>query len=399
MRRNASRRAGRFSSRIPFEVPCCMRCSRACLDASHSTSGTLVTRMVVFACLCAAPYLSLPARAAGPTTAATLVTTPYKDALIGLDWNTFVLSTALSGRTTPFADDLKQHRLTGATIGFATGECGQETCGGAAADALAAANVNRFAHDNMAYALATGGAAGAFTCSSDAGMLKFLSAWNARPPSVLDYDIEGGVSAADITHLLQRVPALRHRYPNLHYRLTLATLAPNQGGSRAVSLGTKAPDGFNALGDQAMQAVRDVLGWRGNEATWPADVDINLMTMDYGSADASVCVTSGGRCQMGQSAIQAAMNLHDRWQVPYANIELTPMLGLNDVTAERFTTQDAMTVVQWARGNGLPALHYWSYDRDNDCAAADWASPTCNSMGTGYAGRYGYLKAFQAGRS
>lgn len=412
---------GGSATRVGSDAAIAVMHERSNPDARTSTIGK---RMAVLAFLCACPYLSPPAYAAAvstvgagltlastpastspaaspgaPTTAATtLLVTPYKDALIGLDWNTFVISTAVSGRTVPLTDDLTRQRVTGATIGFATGECGDETWGGAATDALAAANAKRFARANLAYALATGGAAGAFTCATDAGMQKFLAAWNARPPSVLDYDIEGGVTAVDITHLLQRLRPLRLRYPALHYRLTLATLAPNQGGSSAVSLGMKAADGFNAVGDQTMQAVRDVLGWRGNESTWPADVDVNLMVMDYGGADASVCVVADGQCQMGQSAIQAAMNLHDRWHVPYANIELTPMIGLNDVTVERFTTQDATTVVQWARRDGLSALHYWSYDRDDDCAAG-WASPTCNSMGGGYAGRYGYWKAFQAAMS
>ncbi|WP_232443306.1 hypothetical protein [Burkholderia ubonensis] len=40
---------------------------------------------------------------------------------------------------------------------------------------------------------------------------------------------------------------------------------------------------------------------------------INLMTMDYGSAGPGNCVVANGTCQMGQSAIQAAMNLHDHW--------------------------------------------------------------------------------------
>jgi hypothetical protein len=38
-------------------------------------------------------------------------------------------------------------------------------------------------------------------------------------------------------------------------------------------------------------------------------------------------------------------------------------------------------------------VHYWSYDRDVDCAVGA-ASPTCNSMGTGYAGARGYLSRF-----
>jgi hypothetical protein len=117
------------------------------------------------------------------------------------------------------------------------------------------------------------------------------------------------------------------------------------------------------------------------------------MTMDYGSPSSGVCVVSSGSCQMGQSAIQAAYNLHDKWGVPYSNIELTPMIGGNDVSTEQFVLADADTITSFARSQGLAGIHYWSYDRDVDCAQGS-SSPTCNSMGSGYAGAHGYLKKF-----
>ena len=96
---------------------------------------------------------------------------------------------------------------------------------------------------------------------------------------------------------------------------------------------------------------------------------------------------------MGQSALQAAYNLHDHWGVPFANIELTPMIGQNDASSEQFTLGNADTVAQFAIAQGLGGVHFWSYDRDTDCAAGS-ASATCNSMGNGYAGAHGFLKRF-----
>jgi hypothetical protein len=96
---------------------------------------------------------------------------------------------------------------------------------------------------------------------------------------------------------------------------------------------------------------------------------------------------------MGQSALQAAYNLHDHWGVPWANIELTPMIGGNDAQNETFSLADADTVAQFALSKGLAGVHYWSYDRDADCPPGS-ASATCNSMGT--AGSYGFLKRFLA---
>ncbi|KVX84819.1 hypothetical protein [Burkholderia ubonensis] len=80
---------------------------------------------------------------------------------------------------------------------------------------------------------------------------------------------------------------------------------------------------------------------------------INLMTMDYGSAGPGNCVVANGTCQMGQSAIQAAMNLHDHWGVPYSQLELTPMIGGNDVAGETFTPADADTTAAFVKQNGL----------------------------------------------
>ena len=94
---------------------------------------------------------------------------------------------------------------------------------------------------------------------------------------------------------------------------------------------------------------------------------------------------------MGQSAMQAAYDLHDRWSVPYANIELTPMIGGNDVQGETFTLADAATVARFALAQGLAGVHYWSYDRDVDCPPGA-ASATCNSVGA--AGTLGFLNAF-----
>ena len=119
---------------------------------------------------------------------------------------------------------------------------------------------------------------------------------------------------------------------------------------------------------------------------------INLMTMDYGSPIPTVCtVGSNGQCDMGKSAIQAAKNLNSFWNVPFTQIELTPMIGGNDVQNEVFTLANAVTVSSFAVQNKLAGIHFWSFDRDNDCPRGA-ASPTCNSYGLG--GTLGFTKEF-----
>jgi hypothetical protein len=308
-----------------------------------------------------------------------------------MNWNTNVISTNVSGSPTPLTTDLPQAGGKTITLAFATGECGSENWGGVPGAAMASANASSLAGAGIKYVLSTGGAAGSFTCGSDAGMKTFIDRWATPGLIGVDFDIEAGQSQAVIEDLIRRVQTAHSAYPTLRFSLTLGTLAPNNGGSTAQSLGGAAQDSFNVYGDESLNAVKSILGFDGSASTWPSYVTVNLMTMDYGGASAGVCVVSGGTCQMGQSALQAAYNLHDKWGVPYANIELTPMIGGNDVAGESFTLNDADTIAEFAIAQGLAGVHYWSYDRDVDCPPGS-ASATCNSIGN--AGTRGYLKRF-----
>jgi hypothetical protein len=116
--------------------------------------------------------------------------------------------------------------------------------------------------------------------------------------------------------------------------------------------------------------------------------------MDYGSTSPNNCVVgSNGKCDMGRSAIQAAVNLHNYYGVPYGQIELTPMVGGNDTQDETFSLADVATMSSYAAQNGLAGVHFWSLDRDHDhdCAPG-YASPTCNSYGA--AGTLGFTNSF-----
>jgi len=323
------------------------------------------------------------------------VFSPYKDTSINMNWNTNVISTAVSGGITSLASDISANGGKAITLAFATGECGSENWGGVQGAALASANVSLLQQAGVKYILSTGGAAGSFTCGSDAGMTTFINRWMSPNLIGVDFDIEAGQSPQVINDLISRIKAAHQAFPQLRFSLTLATLANNNGASTAQSLGSGNADSFNTYGDETIAAVKSILGFNGSPSTWPSYLTVDLMTMDFGSASAGVCVVSGGTCQMGQSSIQAAYNLRDKWGVPFSAIEITPMLGGNDVSSEQFTLGDADTITRFALANGLAGIHYWSYDRDVDCAQGS-ASATCNSMGNGYAGAHGYLKRFKS---
>ncbi|KWB46200.1 glycosyl hydrolase [Burkholderia ubonensis] len=307
---------------------------------------------------------------------------PYKDATISMNWNTNVISSNVTGQMSPVLSVLPSN-VRALTLAFATGECGSENWAGVDGGALAAANVPLFTAANVNYVISTGGAAGSFTCGSDAGMATFINRYASNNLVGIDFDIEAGQTQQVINDLVQRVVVAQQNYPNLRFSFTLATLAPSQPGAvMASSWGASAPDSFNIYGDWVMQAIQ-TYGLK--------NYTINLMTMDYGSAGPGNCVVANGTCQMGQSAIQAAMNLHDHWGVPYSQMELTPMIGGNDVAGETFTPADADTTAAFVKQNGLVGVHFWSFDRDVDCPPGA-ASSTCNSIGG--VGTLGYTNRF-----
>ena len=101
---------------------------------------------------------------------------------------------------------------------------------------------------------------------------------------------------------------------------------------------------------------------------------VNIMAMDYGgSAPAN---------QMGQNAIAAAQATEQKLPIQ-AKVGITPMIAQNDTSSEIFTTQDANTLVSFAKGDShIGLLSMWALRRDRPCpAGASLPRPTslCSS--------------------
>ena len=295
---------------------------------------------------------------------------PYKDITVSMNWNTNVISTAVTGTLSPVLS-VKPAKLKEITWAFATGACGSENWGGLQAAAVASANVQAFVSAGVKYVISTGGAAGSFTCANDTDFETFVNRYASSSLAGIDFDIEAGQTSADIDNLVARVKASQSKHPGLRWSFTLATL----GGNSPQSLGS--------MGVTVMASIK---------SHGLTNYIVNLMAMDYGSAIASNCtLNSSGKCDMGKSAIQSAVNLHNYYGVPYSAIEITPMIGGNDATDETFSIADASTLSSWVKANGGAGIHFWSLDRDHDCAPG-YASATCNSYGT--AGNWGFTNAF-----
>ena len=71
--------------------------------------------------------------------------------------------------------------------------------------------------------------------------------------------------------------------------------------------------------------------------------------------------------------------------------ELLALQNGNDATDETFSIADVTTLSNWAKTNKISGIHFWSLDRDKDCAPG-YASATCNSYGA--AGNWGFTNAF-----
>ena len=317
------------------------------------TSGSVVTVAVT--------------KASTPVTTGT-VYSAYKDVGTSMNWydpagvDTYVMSTMVNQTSLKTLATALPSNVNAATWAFATGECGSENWAGVTWQDFAAPNVKSFVNANKNYIVSTGGAAGVFTCSTNAGMKTFIDRYMSAKLIGIDFDIEGGQTSAQITNLVKTLVYAQSLYPNLRISFTLATLADSTSGRASL----------NSTGDLVVKTAKAA----------GLDFYVNLMTMDYSnSASASVCVinSSTNQCDMGLSAIQAVKNLQYTYGIPNNRVEVTPLIGDADVPNEIFTLNDAKVVAQYVKANNLAGYHYWSYDRDTPCGGNNTSNTTtCN---------------------
>lgn len=314
---------------------------------------------------CAAPADAPPANAPAAKSKSDFSFGPYKHLNTALEAPSLAASTRVKGTPLGLADgapDALMPNATGVTLAFASGECGQERWGALDAVQVAAANVASLHAAGLRYTISTGGEGNVFTCNSDAGMEAFVARYESPSLVGFDFDIEAGQTPEMIGALLKHIKTAQQRRPHLRMSFTLATFAASDGSQASL----------NAQGQQVLAAIRAV----GLERYF-----INLMVMDFGAAAPAVCVVREGRCDMAASAQQAARNLHQKLGVPLAQIELTPMIGINDVVDNIFMPGDAIRLANFVKTEKLGGLHYWSLDRDTPCTDGKaQVSPTCNGI-------------------
>jgi hypothetical protein len=321
---------------------------------------------------CGAVCMGLLACASAPPTPATttalntaFVFSPYKHLAMALDPQAPIAATNMLGARQAVTAAPRHTLLPGATaltLAFASGECGREHWGNLTGQAVADANIAALQRAGLPYIISTGGEGNMFTCSSDAAMEQFVARYASPQLVGFDFDIEAGQTPDMVRSLLQRIKVAQLRRPHLRMSFTVATLAASDAGEASI----------NTQGQSVLAAIRE------------AKLDnyfINLMVMDYGPATPANCVVRDGRCDMAASASQAVHNLHKRFGVPLSQIEVTAMLGINDVVENVFTPEDATALARFVRQAKLGGLHFWSLDRDRPCPdGATVVSPACSSL-------------------
>lgn len=172
--------------------------------------------------------------------------------------------------------------------------------------------------------------------------------------SVVDFDIEGD-AIKDTAASARRARAVK----------VIQDEARAGGRGLAVWLTLPvAPSGMTAEG----VAVIDAMLAAGVDLT-----GVNLMTMDYGASkpdadrmvDASTRAVQAAHRQLDGAYRRAGVSI-SKTRV-WGKLGITPMIGQNDVAAERVTLADAAELLAFAQERGLGRISMWSINRDLPC--------------------------------
>jgi hypothetical protein len=284
---------------------------------------------------------------------ATPLFSPYVDLTLNTYWDAQTQDMAPMDLTNPaLIQGIKSFHLAFLTD---SGTC-QPAWGGQQAYSLAKQwgkqETDSLANAGIQLTVSFGGANGSDisqNCDKNQLLGVFNQVMNTYHASAFDFDIENGT--ANVPELISALNLFHQQHPEIKLSFTLPVM----------------PEGLTADGKGVISAAKQA-GLKFN---------VNIMAMDYGPA------YSGN---MAEYAIQAATNVHhflkeidadktaeSLWQ----QIEVTPMIGVNDVNTEQFTLANADQLKAFAQNYKLAGLSMWSFTRDKPCAD-QWASPVCS---------------------
>lgn len=202
------------------------------------------------------------------------------------------------------------------------------------------------------YLVSFGGASGndlSLSCSVPQLVAAYEQVIKIYQPQGLDFDIENGT--AKVGRVMQALQQIQAAHPEVKLSFTLPVM----------------PEGLVSGGEEVVtQAKAANLNYA-----------VNIMAMDYGPSYVN---------DMGEYAIQAATHLYRYLKKLYPEktdaalwqmIEITPMIGVNDVSVEQFTLADVDILNRFAEENKVGGLSMWSVSRDKPCTDK-WANSYCS---------------------
>jgi hypothetical protein len=186
----------------------------------------------------------------------------------------------------------------------------------------------------------------------------------------LDFDVEGGAltNTASIDLRNKAIAGLESANPDLRISYTLPVLP-------------------TALTQPGIDLLKNAVA---NKTR--VDV-VNMMTMDYGSANSNMGAAATSAATALQSQLAGIYPSKTATQL-WAMEGITPMIGQNDSQGEVFSMNDAQSVLSFATSHSIAELSFWSAGRDNGgCAGQTYASPSCSGLSQG---QWDFTKAFKA---
>jgi Cellulose binding domain/Glycosyl hydrolases family 18 len=297
-----------------------------------------------------------PSPSPTPVAGSGFVFAPYVDVLL---WPTF-----------PLAQTAKQLGVKNYSLGFVTARNTCEAAWGGVigmADNFLLTDINALRMQGGEVILSFGGANGielGQSCTSVAALQsQYQAVIDRYSLTRIDLDIEGG-AIADTASIDRRNKALAG--------LQATARANNRTLMISYTLPVL-PSGLTHHGVSLLQ----------NAVANGVRVDrVNIMAMDYGAV--------ANPATMGQNAIDAANSLLAQMRPIFVGktdadlrrmTGITPMVGLNDVSPEVFTLNDAQLLYNFAAQNGIGMLSMWSMTRDQSCPnGGAYVSPSCSGI-------------------
>ena len=189
--------------------------------------------------------------------------------------------------------------------------------------------------------------------------------------TAIDLDLEGQTladTAADVRRG-RAIAAVQRRMAARHAPLAVwVTLPVSRAG----------------LTGEGIAAVRSLL------AAHVELAGVNAMTMDFGPDEGAArdmvgTVERALYATHGQvQSLWRKAGLASDAAAAWGHVGVTVMLGVNDVTAQRFTTADAHELATFVSDHGIPRVSAWSLNRDSECGGAfpqtGVSSNTCSGV-------------------